>query len=202
MYHHATSFIIQCVISILYLALEYLQILNLYNCHRYMCGGVSCTVLGALALNAFVFRENLDLSLPVVIVHVLGGSGLLFWSIEWWNVSTRHRTEYYDTHTIFFVMLFVVNMMAIYRFLDKQSEQAQVESMIRQILVEKASEDELFNKAFPEHRLSCTMDRAMFGSGYNFSRSHMAKTWGLAREASDMSNSGHMHSATRPMAAE
>ncbi|KAJ9465481.1 hypothetical protein DIPPA_53369, partial [Diplonema papillatum] len=88
--YHTTSFVVQCIASGSYLSLEYLELLNLYNCGRWFCGGVSFAVLGILSLNAFFFRENLDLSVPVVISHVLGGSGLLFWSIEWWNVSTRH----------------------------------------------------------------------------------------------------------------
>lgn len=112
----AAGFFVQITLNICVMLLEYLEILNLYNCNRWYCSGVGLFVLLINIINTILFKENLEFNVPSLICHILGSGGLLFWDVEHWNISTRHRTEYYDTHDSYFMMLYVTNFFMIYRY--------------------------------------------------------------------------------------
>ena len=106
---------LQLTCNMIMMILEYLEVLNLYNCSRWYCSGIPCGFLFINICNTIFFRDNLLINVPSLVCNFLGAGGLLFWDIEYWNVSTRHRTEYYDTHDSYFAMLYITNYFIIYQ---------------------------------------------------------------------------------------
>ncbi|KAJ9448185.1 hypothetical protein DIPPA_17610 [Diplonema papillatum] len=150
--YHRNAFLLQLLVSLTIMMLEYMQILNLYNCERWGCSTVPCGGLLLIAVTALVFQENFDLSLPLLISHTLGAAGLLFWSIEWWNVATRHRTEFYDTHMMYCSLAFFSNVFTIYRYLDKEGERSSLEEAVRSVIFRRLQEGDLLNNLPPVNR--------------------------------------------------
>ncbi|KAJ9465480.1 hypothetical protein DIPPA_53368 [Diplonema papillatum] len=142
--HSTRGFVFQTTISCLYMALEYLEVLNIYNCERWWCGRTSFAALTVLGLNAAVFRENIALSIPVIIAHAMTAAAIVLWCIEY-DFIFNHliRTEYYDTHALSFAVVFIANQLAIYRFLDKQHEKSLHETIVSNILLATEEEEDI-----------------------------------------------------------
>lgn len=91
-------FLAQIFINVSLGLLEYLEILNLYNCTRWACSSAPISVFSLTLLNYLFFYKKKEIMIPSIITNFFVAGGSLFWDIEYWNISTRHRTEYYDTH--------------------------------------------------------------------------------------------------------
>ncbi|MFK7871676.1 MAG: hypothetical protein AB8C84_00700 [Oligoflexales bacterium] len=120
---------IQLSLNSLAFLLQHLEVLNIYNCERWWCGGTPALYLGASAINyALLFREH-PVMIPTLLTAALGAGSLLFWDVEYWNISTRHRTEYYDTHNFYDNALWLNQFWSIvYLYLLKPHFQAQEEN--------------------------------------------------------------------------
>ena len=88
--------------------LEHLEVLNIYNCTRWYCGGVPLGVLLLTIINFICFPKIRLITGPTIISLTYISGSLLFWDFEHWNISTRHRTEYYDTHCFSAVLLWIM----------------------------------------------------------------------------------------------
>ncbi|KAJ9465462.1 hypothetical protein DIPPA_08703 [Diplonema papillatum] len=137
--HSTKSFVFQTVVSCLYMMLEYMEIINIYNCERYWCGRTACITLGIVGLNAIIYRENFDLSTPLIFAHTLGAIPFIIWDLEYMTIfDTLIRTEYYDTHAMAFSLVFITNQLMIYRYLDKRNEHQFHISRIESVLSQEA----------------------------------------------------------------
>eukprot|EP01064_Diplonema_japonicum_P012883 TRINITY_DN2022_c5_g3_i2.p1 TRINITY_DN2022_c5_g3~~TRINITY_DN2022_c5_g3_i2.p1 ORF type:complete len:203 (+),score=52.56 TRINITY_DN2022_c5_g3_i2:56-610(+) len=116
------AFAAMCTITTGVMVNEYLQILNLYGSGQWATGLVPVMAFLLTCVVSFVWRQNVEVNVPFLVAHFMGAAGLLFWSIEWWNTSTRHRTEYFDTHVSYFLMCFAVLVLSCYRYYDCSKE--------------------------------------------------------------------------------
>lgn len=98
---------IQLTINLISWLLEYLEMLNLYNCEQYWCSGSHFILIGLSIINYIIYKFDKLIFIPYIIISIVGSFSLLFWGITWWNVSSRHRSEYYDTHSFLNTILFV-----------------------------------------------------------------------------------------------
>ncbi|KAJ9465461.1 hypothetical protein DIPPA_08707 [Diplonema papillatum] len=140
--YNTRSFVFQTVVSCLYMMLEYMEIINIYNCERYWCGRTACITLGIIGLNALIHRENFDLSTPLIFAHTLGAVPFIIWDLEYLTIFTNLiRTEYYDTHAMAFSLVFIANQLMIYRYLDKRQEAETRDTTIQSVLSQQSVEN-------------------------------------------------------------
>jgi hypothetical protein len=97
----------QLLINLISWILEYLEMLNVYNCEQYWCSGSHFILIGISIINYIIYKFDKLIFIPYIIISIIGSLSLLFWDITWWNVSTRHRTEYYNSHNFLNITLFV-----------------------------------------------------------------------------------------------
>ena len=81
--------------------LEFLEVLNLYNCKAWWCSGVPFIYFGVSGIIYFFICREHCIMIPTLVASFIGGVSLLFWDCTRWNIDTRHRTEYYDTHNFY-----------------------------------------------------------------------------------------------------
>lgn len=100
----------QVFISFLIWGLQHAEILNIYNCKRWYCSGAIFVYCLLTLFNYICFKLNKPIFISSFIIGLIAAGSILFWDIEHWNISTRHRNEYYDTHNfndnILFLNLF------------------------------------------------------------------------------------------------
>ena len=97
----------QIILNICSWILQYLEILNLYNCEKYWCSGTHFIYTSLTLLNYIIFKYDNLIFIPSLIIGLIGSLSLFFWDLTWWNISTRYRTEYYDTHCFYTTILFI-----------------------------------------------------------------------------------------------
>ncbi|KAJ9456377.1 hypothetical protein DIPPA_15905 [Diplonema papillatum] len=132
--YHSRSFAVQMLLSCAVCILEYCEVLNVYNCKHYKCGAIPTGFWGAMCVNAVMFRENSDLNLPLIVAHALGAMGLMLYSIEGYHEAAITRTEYYDTHNLYFVITFFANLFVAYRFYDRRNAEERLVNAVGRIV--------------------------------------------------------------------
>eukprot|EP01064_Diplonema_japonicum_P008973 TRINITY_DN1644_c1_g1_i4.p1 TRINITY_DN1644_c1_g1~~TRINITY_DN1644_c1_g1_i4.p1 ORF type:complete len:177 (+),score=36.60 TRINITY_DN1644_c1_g1_i4:80-610(+) len=121
MTYHKNSFYFHIFLSFCQMMITYLEVMNLYNCERYSCVVLPSSILFMTFVNAALHRQNIDLYLPIIAAHIIGVSGLGMWVHKYVQTFPNERAEFYDTHACYFCMLFVANMIAVYRYLEQPS---------------------------------------------------------------------------------
>ncbi len=102
-----TGLKLQLTINTICWLLEYLEMLNVYNCNQYWCFGSHFILLNISLISYINYRYDKLIFIPSFVNGLIGTLSLLFSSITWWNTHGRHRSEYYDSHSFYHTILYI-----------------------------------------------------------------------------------------------
>lgn len=98
---------IQILLNITIWIIQHLEILNIYNCKQYWCSGVHFIYITITIINYYVYKYDILVFIPSIIIGLIGAFSLLFLDIKLGNTNNKYGMEYYITHGFYDVLLFI-----------------------------------------------------------------------------------------------
>jgi len=94
--------------------IEFLTVMNAYNGTKLDNLLIYCIPTIITFLHLVLYKKScFRFVLPSLFIYCLGVIAQGSWYSEYWQVNTRHRTEFYDTHAIFTSFMFYVIVRSI-----------------------------------------------------------------------------------------
>ena len=112
----------QILLDVSIFLIEFLTVMNAYNGTKLDYLLIFCIPNFLTIVHLLLYGKKIFMySLPSLFVHSWGVIAQGAWYSEYWQIHTRHRTEYYDTHAVFTAVLFYIIFRSVELYFVKKN---------------------------------------------------------------------------------
>jgi hypothetical protein len=114
----------QLMLDIAIFLMQFLIVMNGFNGTKLDNLLIQIIPFGCCVIHKFTFRDNCYKYIWLNMFNYFVGSVCqTIWYIEYWQLNTRHRTEFYDTHTFLACIYYIHTLIGIWYYYEEKRKE-------------------------------------------------------------------------------